>query len=86
MYMEWLIRKLRVDEIEKEQLMRLINKHERPFGASLPTEPDKEKMEDGDEIWEFSSSTESWSNMCGCGGISLVRNGEVFNSIILMRN
>jgi hypothetical protein len=51
-----------------------------PFGFSnhewreLLTE-----MQDGDELWTFTTSDESWDNHAGRAGISLVRNGkEVF--------
>jgi hypothetical protein len=34
------------------------------------------EMQDGDELWTFSTSDESWDNMAGRAGISLVRNGK----------
>lgn len=40
-------------------------------------------MQDGDELWTFSTSQESWDNMAGRAGVSLVRNGEEVFCIIL---
>ena len=33
-------------------------------------------MVPGDELWKFSSSRESWSNLCGRAGYVVLRNGE----------
>ena len=40
------------------------------------------EMQDGDELWTFRTSDESWDNGCGRAGISLVRNGKEVNCII----
>lgn len=40
------------------------------------------KMQPGDELWTFSTSEESWANMSGRAGISLVRNGKEVDCII----
>jgi len=39
-----------------------------------------------DEIWEWSSSPESWAELCGCGGICIVRNGEAIASMLTRMN
>lgn len=44
------------------------------------------EMRDGDELWTFSTSDESWENGCGRAGISLVRNGKEVNCIICKMN
>ena len=44
------------------------------------------EMRDGDELWTFSTSDESWDNGCGRAGISLVRNGKEVNCIICKMN
>ncbi len=37
------------------------------------------EMQNGDELWTFCTSDESWDNGCGRAGISLVRNGKEVN-------
>jgi len=43
-------------------------------------------MQEGDELWEFCSSWESWQKLAGRAGIALVRNGEVVASVDTMMN
>ena len=35
------------------------------------------EMQEGDELWEFCSSEESWAHLAGQEGIALLHNGEV---------
>jgi len=44
------------------------------------------QMQDGDELWTFSTSDESWDNMAGRAGVSLVRRGKIIDSIVTMMN
>jgi hypothetical protein len=44
------------------------------------------EMQDGDELWTFSTSDESWDNRCGRAGISLVRNGKEVTYIVRKMN
>ena len=44
------------------------------------------EMQDGDELWTFTTSVESWDNMAGRAGISLVRNGKEVTCIIRRMN
>jgi hypothetical protein len=44
------------------------------------------EMRDGDELWEFSSSRESWEHLAGRAGIALVRDGKVVASLVTMLN
>jgi hypothetical protein len=41
------------------------------------------EMQPGDELWQFSSPKESWQGLAGRAGISLVRDGEVIDSIVM---
>ena len=43
-------------------------------------------LQAGDEVWRFSSPSESWASMCGCAGYSVVRNGEILRSLVTLRN
>jgi hypothetical protein len=44
------------------------------------------EMQDGDELWTFSSSDESWKHLAGHAGISLVRDGKVISSLVTQMN
>jgi hypothetical protein len=44
------------------------------------------KMQDGDELWTFSTSDESWDNLAGRAGVSLVRDGKTVYSIVTEMN
>ena len=44
------------------------------------------KMQDGDELWRFTSSAGSWEHLCGRAGIALVRRGEIVDSIVTVMN
>lgn len=46
----------------------------------------KELMGPADELWEFSSSEESWKALSGKAGIALVRNGTVIASFVTVTN
>lgn len=42
------------------------------------------QMREGDELWEFSSSPDSWHHLAGRAGIELVREGKVVDTIVTM--
>ena len=42
--------------------------------------------QDGDELWEFGTSDESWKMMAGRKGIAMVRNGEIFDGMTTRMN
>lgn len=44
------------------------------------------RMQDGDELWTFSTSEENWEHLAGRAGVSLVRDGEVIGSIVTEMN
>jgi hypothetical protein len=46
----------------------------------------KSQMLDGDEIWEFSSSADSWNHLAGRAGFALVRNGKAIDCIVTIMN
>jgi hypothetical protein len=46
----------------------------------------KIRMVPGDELWTFSSPLESWSNLSGRMGITLVRNGHAIGHALTMMN
>jgi hypothetical protein len=44
------------------------------------------EMQDGDELWEFASSPESWKDFHGRAGIALVRRGDVVRTLVTIMN
>jgi hypothetical protein len=40
----------------------------------------------GDELWTYSSSRDSWANLCGRAGVALVRNGVVVAQFMTSMN
>ena len=89
MQKDWLKKRVTVEEVEAAHMIQTdrLGPEPVPFGfqngkwRSLI-----DQMEEGDELWTFSSSQESWARLCGCAGIALVRNSEVVNSIVTMMN
>lgn len=71
---EWLIEKLDIAEVERKFLSD---------GRWIRM---KNRMEQGDEVWSFSSPDESWQHLAGRKGIALVRNGHVIGSIVTIMN
>lgn len=89
MYKDWLDKQVTVAEAEAENMVQSdrLGPDPVPFGF----DNDKwrkllNQMQDGDELWEFVSSRESWKALAGRAGIALVRNGEVVTSIVTMMN
>ncbi len=46
----------------------------------------QERMQEGDELWEFESPKHFWDHLAGRAGIALVRNGEVVASRVTKLN
>jgi hypothetical protein len=44
------------------------------------------KLEEGDELWRYSSPPQTWSNFCGSAGIAIVRNGSILVGCQLIMN
>ena len=85
---EWLRQKVTVQEAEAMNLV--INEkwpQGLPFGyLSSGWQELLHKKQDGDEIWTYGSSEESWANLMGQEGIALVRNGEIIDALITCEN
>ena len=45
-----------------------------------------EKIQDGDRLYEFKSSDDSWQHLAGRQGIALVRDGEIVADIVTRMN
>jgi hypothetical protein len=86
---DWLQKRLTVAEAEAAHMVRndWLGPDPVPFGfvngkwRALLAE-----MQDGDELWAFSSSQESWARLGGRSGIALVRHGEVVRAVVTKMN
>jgi hypothetical protein len=86
---DWLKRKLTIEEAEAENLVAdsRLGPTPIPFGfCYYEWESLIAEMQPGDELWEFSSSRESWKHLCGRSGIALVRGGEIVQMMITEMN
>lgn len=45
-----------------------------------------EKIQLGDELWEFDSPIEYWDSLCGSSGVALVRDGCVVAEVTIDMN
>jgi len=44
------------------------------------------KMQDGDELWSYSTSADSWNNLAGRAGVRLIRGDRVVADIMTIMN
>jgi len=44
------------------------------------------QLDEGDELWTFSSPVETWMKLCGRAGFAIVRGGRVVKTIITKLN
>lgn len=72
---DWLLKKVTRSEVDAQLGM------DRPRWLEL-----RSMLCEGDELWLFCSSDESWYKRCGRSGYSIVRDGVIIKSLITMRN
>lgn len=80
---------LSIEEAEKENMVTDTRLGDAPVPFGFNNHQWREllaEMQEGDELWTFTTSKESWDNMAGRAGISLVRNGSEVTCIIGMMN
>jgi len=78
-----------VEEVEAEHMVTDSRLGDRPVPFGFSNSEWRELlaiMQDGDELWTFSTSNESWDNMAGRAGVSLVRGGKIIDSIVTRMN
>ena len=81
----WLKKKLTIEEVEMANTVqdRRLGPVPIPFGfQNAQWKALLAQMMEGDELWEFSTSPESWRALAGSAGIALVRDGQVIVSIL----
>jgi hypothetical protein len=89
MHVEWLQQRITVAEAEARHMIRVDRLGPEPVAFGLQNDRWRDlvgEMQDGDELWEFASSPESWQQLAGRTGIALVRNGEIVASIVTRLN
>lgn len=78
----WLTKRVTLDEVETQHTY-----HGKVFGGLHEAwETLKSQIAEGDELWEFSSSSESWEHLAGRAGIALVRDGKAIDSLVTLMN
>ena len=92
---DWLIKRITVEELDAA-MVRNEQRNEKSSVYSLApldniTNTDawkkmKSAFIEGDEIWEFCSTRESWKRIMGTSGICVVRNDEVVMDIVTTMN
>jgi hypothetical protein len=85
----WLIKQVTVEEAEAAHMVRNDRLGKEPVSFGFQNKQWRAllaQMTKDDELWEYSSPPESWRALAGRAGIALVRNGEVVDSILTMRN
>jgi hypothetical protein len=86
---DWLQKRVTVVEIEAAHMVRndWLGPDPVPFGfVNNKWRALLAEMQEGDELWEFSSSRESWAHFGGRAGVALVRHGEVVSSLVTTMN
>jgi hypothetical protein len=94
---DWLQRRVTVEQAEEESKKELaeiisdgINIKEelrKPFGyMNKRWDELKNKIQEGDVLWEFRSPEWTWSSLCGRAGLVLLRGEEMTDFIITSLN
>jgi hypothetical protein len=85
----WLERRTTVEEAESKHLVTdaRLGPKPVPFGyMNGKWIQFKGQLREGDELWEFSSSADSWRHLAGRAGICIVRQGRIIDSILTRLN
>jgi len=82
---DWLLKQVTIDEAEAEHMVLSDRLGPDPVPFGFQNARWKEllvHMEDGDELWTFCSSIESWNSLAGREGLALLRKGQVIDTIV----
>jgi hypothetical protein len=85
----WLERRTTVKEAERKHLVtdKRLGPKPVPFGfMNEQWVRFKGELRSGDELWEFSSSADSWKHLAGRSGICIVRKGRIIDSFVTRLN
>jgi hypothetical protein len=89
MHKNWLQTRVTVAEAEAAHLVQTDRLGPDPVPFGFQNEQWRAllaQMQEGDELWQFSSPAESWQHLAGRAGIALVRQGKVVASIVTLMN
>jgi hypothetical protein len=89
MEMEWLQKKLTIEEAEQNHVVsdKRLGAEPVPFGFMNDQWLDfRGQIQEGDVLWEFRNPIEFWEGLCGREGICIVREGEVIACIVTTIN
>ena len=86
---EWLQEQTTIEDAEREHMVK--NETHGPDPVPFGFVHDhwisfKKQIRQGDQIWKFCSSAETWEYLEGREGLCIVRDGEVVTSIVTMMN
>lgn len=85
-HQSWLQNQITQKEAEAEHMVE-IDGRKVPFGRmNLAWLSLLDNMQDGDKLYEFQSSDDSWQHLAGRQGIALVRDGEIVADIVTVMN
>ena len=82
---EWCTKRTTINDAELENIVKdpRLDNVPLPFGFIFWRWVDfREKLREGDELWEFKSPQKSWDNLAGREGYCIVRDGKVVEHII----
>jgi len=89
MEIDWLIKKLTVEEAETLNMVsdKRLGPEPIPFGfLNHAWRNLKSLITEGDELWEFSSPKKTWEYLAGAEGVALMRKGKEIAHIITREN
>ena len=79
-------KKVSVLEAQKNHMETLDNKKVLFAGNEDRWQAMLSIIQDGDELWEYTSPAEMWEMLAGREGIVLVRDGKVIDDLLLVMN
>jgi hypothetical protein len=85
----WLKKKTTVEQAERKNLVsdKRLGPKPVPFGfINDKWQKFTSGIREGDELWEFESSAESWGALAGRAGFCIVRRGNIVDAIITKMN
>jgi hypothetical protein len=84
--LSWLQKQVTIGEAEFEHMVHTerLGPDPVPFGfINAKWRELLSLMEEGDELWTFFSSGESWNSLAGREGIALLRRGQVIETLVV---
>jgi hypothetical protein len=77
----WLKNRISVQEAEAKNMVKIGDQFIAFGNINFQWKEILDRLQEGDELYEFESPSESWKNLAGSKGIALVRAGEIILDI-----